>query len=203
MPMRLALGRPRDVLDAGTSAPAYEGQSLNNRQRLILIAASTTLVVVGLAACSSSTPSDAPSPTADSGPVDDGGTPVDAGTKPDADAESGADATPQPTFKTCTDAELDAIPLFTNGADVSFGATPAQYTNSCVRIKVGKDVEFAALSTTFEVHPLTGNGESGNPIPATSTGTTTGRITFPTAGTYSFHCTQHPSLMWGSIKVIP
>ena len=178
-----------------------------NPQRFILVAASATLVMVGLAACSSSTPSATPAVTPDSGPADDGpsdgAAPVDAGTKPDADAASGADATPQPTFKTCTDAELDAIPLFTNGADVSFGATPAQYTNSCVRIKVGKDVEFAALSTTFAVHPLTGNGESGNPIPATSTGTTTGRIAFPTAGTYSFHCTQHPSLMWGSVKVIP
>lgn len=178
---------------------------MNNRHRLILLTAS---VLLGVAACSSSTPSSAPSPTQDSGqdsgPVEDGATtPVDAGTKPDAEVESGVDAAPQPTFKTCTDAELDAIPLFTNGADVSFGATPAQYTNNCVRIKVGKDVEFAALSTTFAAHPLTGNGESGNPIPATSAGTTTGRIVFPTAGTYSFHCTLHPSLMWGSIKVIP
>ena len=104
------------------------------------------------------------------------------------------------TFKTCTDAELDADDHLATGADVSANNTVAQYTPHCVRIKVGKSVGFYG---PFTQHPISGNGEAGNPIPKVSSGTDSGRITFPAAGTFGFHCEDHPDVMYGAVKVVP
>ncbi len=105
------------------------------------------------------------------------------------------------TFKSCTDAELDAdVGHLDTGADITATSTVAQYTQHCVRIRVGKTVGFYA---PFDVHPLANNGEANNPIPKVLTGMDSGRIAFPTAGTYGFHCAEHPSVMYGAVKVVP
>lgn len=153
-----------------------------------------------LLACSSSTES------GDAG-TSDGGTSdastSDTGSQATVDGSSTADAkadSPASPFASCTEAQLDADDHLATGADVSFTAPLAQYTNNCIRIKAGKDVGFYG---PFASHPLSGNGEPGNPIPSVTTGTDSGRIVFPTPGTYGFHCTLHASIMWGTVKVVP
>ena len=69
-----------------------------------------------------------------------------------------------------------------------------------MRIPKGKDVGFYG---NFAAHPLASNGEPGNPIPSLSTGNDSGRIVFPTAGKYSFHCTSHRATMYGTVLVEP
>lgn len=137
----------------------------------------------------------------------DGGatpTPDSGATPPDAapDAPSG------PAIR-CTQADFDKTAGagggdFTGfpGADISFPTTasPAQYTNRCVKVKVGSDITFAG---DFSLHPLEpAGGDTPTPIVTTSTGTT---LTFKVmaAGTYGYQCEFHPGSMNGAIQVVP
>ena len=161
-----------------------------------------SIALVAIAACSdTATPSDG-------GASDASTPPTDAAAR---DAAVAADTSPPPVdagvdasvaLKQCTDAELAAAQLATNGSDVSFfiDGGPNVYTNNCVRIPKGKDVGFYG---NFAAHPLANNGEPGNPIPSVTTGNDSGRIVFPTAGKYSFHCTSHRSTMYGTVLVEP
>lgn len=108
-----------------------------------------------------------------------------------------------PSYKECTDAELNANAPFAAGADISFfnagvdGGAQA-YTNNCVRIPVGQSVGWYG---DFEKHPLANNGEPGTPIPNLATGNDSGRIVFPAAGKFSFHCSLHTATMYGTVLV--
>jgi len=128
---------------------------------------------------------------------------------PDATIDAGTDAgrtdagDSGAAFKTCTDTELAAATLFTNGADISFfnntdGST--NYVNHCIRLPKGKDVGWYG---DFAMHPLRNNAEPGTPIPELSSGNDSGRIVFPTAGKFSFHCSTHPDTMFGTVLVEP
>jgi len=141
--------------------------------------------------------------------VSDAATSADTDASNDAAADSGAqteDASADASttsYKECTDDELNANPVFTGGADISFfnagvdGGALA-YTNNCIRIPVGQNVGWYG---DFEKHPLANNGEPGTPIPNLTTGNDSGRIVFPTAGKYSFHCDLHPATMYGTVLV--
>jgi plastocyanin len=157
--------------------------------------------VAFLAACTS-TPSlsGAVDAAADDSSLPDASTPTSDAEMPDAATEPDASDASLATYQSCTEAELDAVDHLATGADVSFKAGVAQYTNHCVRIRVGKDVGFYG---PFDIHPLAGNGEVGSPVPSLATGSDSGRIVFGAAGTFGFHCTSHAQTMWGTIKVIP
>lgn len=149
---------------------------------------------------------DTKTPT-NNGTNDAGSETPDDGT-PDAGADTGS-VTPT-TVNECTDADFDAVASFPAGgdftkfpgADISFPTGPAatQYGNRCVKVKVGDVVSFAG---SFTDHPLApSGGTTPSPITSTSTGTTTS-FTMTTAGTFGFHCTAHPTTMFGAIRVVP
>lgn len=122
--------------------------------------------------------------------------------------DTGTDAADASATVPCTDAELnDAANDHTaNGADVSFPTTgaPMQYTNHCVKIKVGQKVNF---NGAFSKHPLASfGGTTPSPIPAltdTDQPSDNLQITFTAAGDYGYHCAQHPSMMFGAVRVVP
>lgn len=149
------------------------------------------LSFLALAACSSNTT------PADGGAGDSGPGPSD-GAAPD----TGVPQDSGPQYKECTSQELAAATLATNGADVSFPGPldggPPVYVNNCVRIPVGKDVGWYG---PFSTHPMVNHGEPGTVVPNVSSGTMTQRITFTQKGKFSFHCTAHPSTMYGTIQV--
>ena len=115
----------------------------------------------------------------------------------------------------CMQAELDA-PANADGGDNS--ATPAatpieidfpmngaavQYTNHCLKVKVGAKVTFKG---NFVPHPLEPKG--GNmptPIPSQSTQPAGDAITLTmsTAGKFGYRCAIHTGLMFGAIQVVP
>lgn len=169
----------------------------------ILASVSVALCLSGVLACSSDSTSTTDGPDASSDASSDTSvTPTDAGSDhvestPDAGVDSG------PQFKTCTDAELAAATLATNGSDISFFTAGVdggalKYDNNCVRIPQGKDVGWYG---DFTMHPLANNGEPGSPIASVTTGNDSGRIVFPNKGKFSFHCTAHPSTMYGTVQV--
>ncbi len=153
----------------------------------------------GFVACSSDSTST--SSGTDAG-TDASVTPADAGTDHvESTPDAGVDSSVQ--FKTCTDAELAAATLATNGSDVSFFTAGVdggalKYDNNCVRIPQGQGVGWYG---DFTMHPLANNGEPGTPIPSVTTGNDSGQIVFPNKGKFSFHCTQHPSTMYGTVLV--
>lgn len=69
----------------------------------------------------------------------------------------------------------------------------------CVKIKAGQTVTWNGDLTTHPLNPF--GGDQGSPVPSVAAGTTT-KGTFPTAGTFGFHCANHPSML-GAIKVVP
>lgn len=155
-------------------------------------------------------------PAADGGvpAVDSGNTTPDAGSTPPADSgsappDAAADAPSGPPIR-CDQADFDktagpgggdftAFP----GADITFPRTaaPAQYTNRCVKVKVGSDITF---SGDFSLHPLEpAGGDTPSPIVRKSAGTDDLTFKVPTAGTFGYQCELHPGSMNGAIQVVP
>ena len=112
----------------------------------------------------------------------------------------------------CTQADFDKVAGpgggdFTAfpGADITFPTTaaPQQYTNHCVKVKVGSKVTFAGA---FAMHPLEpSGGDTPTPIVAQSTDVDGGAVgvTFATKGTFGFECSFHPAFMFGAVQVVP
>lgn len=158
-----------------------------------------------LYACSSSTTATPATPVAEAGA--EAATSDAAPTTPEAGADTSAAIAVR-----CTQAEFDQKAGtgggdFTGfgGADISFptAGAPAQYTNHCVKVKVGSKVTFAG---TFSSHPLEpAGGDNPTPIPSQSTDPAGGAFTFTvaTAGTFGFECAFHPTIMFGAIQVVP
>ncbi len=132
-------------------------------------------------------------------------------------AEAGDAATDQlvaPLPVRCTAAEFNAAANDAGGdltADgggivIAFPTMPGpqQYTNSCVKVKVGTAVTFAG---SFAFHPLmTNGGDTPTPIPALTKADAPGGslvVTMTTAGTFGYQCQAHPGIMFGAILVVP
>ena len=177
------------------------------------------LLATSAYACSDDAKTATPAPGADAA-TSDAPSGTDSATGTDANktdgnvvTDSGTDAAVAPG---CTDAELEAPSAnFTGadaggqgagGADITFptGATPAQYVNRCVKIKVGQKVTFAG---SFTNHPLQAfGGSTPSPIPAftnTDPGGSALTVTFTSAGTFGFRCGVHTVAMTGAVKVVP
>ena len=77
-----------------------------------------------------------------------------------------------------------------SGSTITFGPTAA-YSPKCLKVSKGTAVTF---SGDFGVHPLEPSGMrgtlTGNPITATTTGTTKS-FTFPNAGFWAYFCSIH------------
>lgn len=153
-----------------------------------------------------------------------GDDPAAPGPKPLSDAAipetAPADTSPADTgaveagvvVKGCAQADFDAPPSANGGdftaqagVEITFptGAAPAQYTNSCAKVKAGSVVTFKG---SFFNHPLEpSEGDAPSPITLQSTDPDSGSIavTMPTKGTYGYDCMFHPSLMFGAIQVVP
>jgi hypothetical protein len=159
----------------------------------------------------------APAPDAsDSGP--DGAKPEGGTAVAEAGSDADADAAPASNGTTCTQAEFDAVCGPTGGdctgataqINVTFpnDAIPVQYTNRCVKVKVGTDIDFAG---DFVLHPLEpAGGDVPTPIPTQTANPPVGGSGLPelvvkmtAAGTYGFHCVEHPTVMAGAIQVVP
>jgi plastocyanin len=177
----------------------WRGYDATVHKCFLLGSAGAALCISGFLACSSDS-------TGTTGGADASSeasvTPTDAGgDRVEPTPEAGVDSGPQ--FKACTDAALAAATLATNGSDISFFTAgidggALEYSNNCVRIPQGKDVGWYG---DFTMHPLASNGEPGSPIPSVTSGNDSGRITFPNKGKFSFHCTAHPTTMFGTVQV--
>ena len=157
-------------------------------------------------ACSSSTASTPATPAAEAGAD------AAASDATPATPDAGAPDTSTAIAVRCTQAEFDQKAGtgggdFTGfgGADISFPTTgaPAQYTNHCVKVKVGSNVTWAG---SFSSHPLQpAGGDTPTPIPSQSTDPAAGAVSvvMSTAGTYGFECGFHPTIMFGAVQVVP
>lgn len=136
----------------------------------------------------------------------------DAAIPETAPPEAGVVADAGPLVKGCSQADFDA-PANADGGDftaqagveITFptGVAPAQYTNRCVKVKVGSQITFAG---SFVNHPLEAQGgDTPSPIPTQSADVDGGALSFvvSTAGTFGFQCNFHPTSMFGAIQVVP
>lgn len=137
---------------------------------------------------------------------------ADAG--PDAEVDAGSDASPDSgpdggLSANCTDVEFDANDQTAQAlVTVTFptGASPADYSPKCVKVKVGTIVRW---SGSFASHPLQNGGSIGSPIPAVTSVASDGgdigelEVTFPAVGTFDYNCAIHGSAMPGSVRVVP
>jgi plastocyanin len=134
-------------------------------------------------------------------------------------ADAAGDTAVASVIGQCHSTDFDAPMSMATGGDytsatsvaITFptGGAPAQYTNRCIKVKVGTVVTFTG---NFSAHPLEQNGgDTPTPIPtiqSTNPGTDGGDmgslpLTFGTAGTYGFECNFHPSIMFGAVEVVP
>jgi len=84
----------------------------------------------------------------------------------------------------------------------TFDAWSVATGKRCLRIKVGQSVTWVPEGG-FAVHPLEADsGDSPTPIMLVNTGTTA-TVAFPNAGTYGYHCANHPGVMKGAIRAVP
>jgi len=111
----------------------------------------------------------------------------------------------------CNAAELSAA-AGDAGGDNTGTATPIevgfptkvgsdQYTNHCLKVKVGAVVTFKG---NFTFHPLRPNG--GNvptPIPTLTNSGDSLPVTLAKAGTYGYECALHAGTMFGAIEAVP
>jgi plastocyanin len=143
-------------------------------------------------------------PTDDAGAVDapgDGPSPIDAAI--DAAVDAAVDARPITGLNNCSVAMAADRTEPQAPRTVSFNA--GVYSPACLKIKVGQAVTW---SGDLGVHPLRpgqfgGGNQPGNPITATSSGSSL-MVTFPAAGDFGYYCDTHgPGGMMGAIFVIP
>ena len=81
------------------------------------------------------------------------------------------------------------------------GPGPDQYTQHCLKVRVGTRVTFTG---SFQNHPLEPDGgDMPSPIPARMQTGTSLSVVFTTPGTFGFECSFHPAAMFGAIQVVP
>lgn len=137
---------------------------------------------------------------------DDGGGPGGS------DRDAGGDANLPTTSVRCTQAEFDHVADPAVGGDYTaddsvtitfpLESKPAQYTNRCIKVKVGAEVTFTG---DFSRHPLEpSGGDTPTPIPnRPSVPTGSLSLTMSDAGTFGFECGMHPTIMFGAVQVVP
>jgi len=180
------------------------------RRFLSLVA--SLVVPVAVYACANddnTPPGPKPFVGVDSSPTTETGV-ADAAPEAEAAVDAPIDAAPLPVR--CTQAEFDAVASAVGGdytatatpIDIEFGPAPAQYTNHCIKVKVGAIVSFKGK---FSMHPLERNGgDVPTPIPvltSTDQAADTLALTMPRAATFGYQCNFHPGIMFGAIQVVP
>jgi hypothetical protein len=173
-------------------------------RRMLLGLASIVALPLAFYACAGDEPA-APGPK----PLSDAAVPETSPVDTGADA---ADSSTGVVVGGCSQKDFDA-PAGANGGDLTAaatveitfpsGAAPAQYTNRCVKVKVGSTVTFKG---SFFNHPLQpSGGDTPSPIVLQNSEPDGGAlaIPMPTKGTFGFDCVFHPSLMFGAIQVVP
>src|SRR5262249_32320331 len=95
-----------------------------------------------------------------------------------------------PVINGCSDARF---PPPANSNNVTIASSGLTYTPKCLLISRNTRVTFNSDFVSHplaagEVHGTTTTPQPGNPIQATSTGTSVS-VTFPTAGDYGYYCT--------------
>jgi plastocyanin len=113
----------------------------------------------------------------------------------------GGDDTSNPTpdagsssLNGCTDSSY--VDNTAGGATITWDFTVSP---KCVKIKAGQTVTW---NGDFALHPINPfGGDQGSPVPSQTTGKSASG-TFAKAGTFGFHCTNHPSML-GAVKVVP
>ena len=121
-----------------------------------------------------------------------------SGTTTTPTTDAGTSTTTPTAVNGCT-AYTDLTAQTATTITFPMGASPAQYSTPCIKVKVGTAVTF---SGSFSSHPLVpSGGDSPNPITAGSSGSS---ATFKptTAGTFGYHCSFHPTVMLGAIEVV-
>lgn len=94
----------------------------------------------------------------------------------------------------CTDASY--VDQTASGATITWDFT---VNPKCVKIKVGQTVTWNGNFATHPINPF--GGDQGSAVPSPGSGTSA-KGTFTSAGTFGFHCVNHPS-MQGAVKVVP
>lgn len=163
-----------------------------------------SLAASSLAGCDDEGDDAAPVEERDASVTETGTTPPDGGSAPDTGApEAGGPDAEVATPVRCTKADFDANDHTQNGVDISFpnDATPAQYINSCSRVKVGQHVGFYG---DFSLHPLEpSGGDSPSFVPALTNSGPSLEVNPTTAGVFGFQCRKHPAMMYGAVEVVP
>lgn len=135
----------------------------------------------------------------------------DSGASDAFDASDGFDGFDGNTMKPirCTQAEFDAVASAIGGdysaaggvqIDFPVGATPAQYTKHCIKVKLNDVVRFAGAFGAQPLMPFCGSEPT--PIPNKNSVTTLD-VVMASTGDYGFQCMFHPGTMFGAIQVVP
>src|SRR5581483_4021826 len=90
--------------------------------------------------------------------------------------------------------------------NVTLGAADYQFTPSTFTAKAGQPIQLTLRNTATQVHDFTIDNVGGKQVQAIAQPTQSGSVTFtvPTAGTYTFYCSQpgHRELgMQGTLTV--
>jgi plastocyanin len=84
----------------------------------------------------------------------------------------------------------------------SLNVTPFD-PNRCMKVKAGSTVTWVA-NPSFNTHPLEPlGGDTPTPFSNLDLSGKSVTVTFPQAGTFGYHCHNHPSAMQGVIEVVP
>jgi plastocyanin len=144
---------------------------------------------LGLGACSDD--GGTGSPAGGDGGVDAGGQQDSGGGDGGGGGDSGA---PEPV-NGCTTFEDRTAEGANRTLTWDFSITTSP--DRCIRIKAGQTVTWEG---SLEAHPLLPSG-GDSPSPVSGVDTTTGEVTFPSAGTFGYVCDVHPAML-GAVEVV-
>ncbi len=127
-----------------------------------------------------------------------GGDDTTSGTTPATTPDAGTTGTTTTVVNGCS-TYTDLTAETTTTISFPTGASPAQYSTPCIKVKAGTVLTFTG---SFSSHPLVpSGGDTPNPITAGSSGASAS-FTPTKAGTFGFHCSFHPTVMLGAIDVV-
>jgi plastocyanin len=151
------------------------------------IAALPLVLGLGLGACSDDNGTGAP--TGSDGGVDAGGGQDSGG------GDGGGDSGAAEAVNGCTTFEDRTAEGANRTLTWDFSITTSP--DRCIRVKAGQTVTWEG---SLEAHPLLPSG-GDSPSPVSGVDTTTGEVTFPSAGTFGYVCDVHPAML-GAVEVV-